>query len=168
MLPVSRGGAARPVARPRQDGRAAPNGFVVLAMGKHGAGELNYSSDIDLIVFFDLDASSLPSRRRAAGFFVRLTRDLVQLLQERTGDGYVFRTDLRLRPDPGATQLAISTEAALHLLRELRPELGARRADQGAARAPATSRPAASSSTTSRPSSGASISTSRPSPTSTP
>ena len=44
---------------------------------------------------------------------MRLTRDLVQLMEERTGDGYVFRTDLRLRPDPGATQLALSTDAAL-------------------------------------------------------
>ena len=71
-----------------------------------------------------------------------MTRDLVSLMQERTGDGYVFRTDLRLRPDPGATQVAMSTGAALQLLRELRPELGARRADQGARRLPATSTPA--------------------------
>ena len=61
-------------------------------------------------------------------------------MQERTGDGYVFRTDLRLRPDPGATQVALSTDAALQLLRELRAELGARRPDQGARRSPATSR----------------------------
>ncbi len=91
----------------------APSGFIVLAMGKCGAYELNYSSDVDLIVFYDLDRIALEPGVEPARFFVRLTRDLVQLLEERTGDGYVFRTDLRLRPDPGATQLALSTEAAL-------------------------------------------------------
>ena len=91
----------------------ALNGFVVLAMGKAGAGELNYSSDVDLIVFYDLERIEPAAGVEPQGFFVRLTRDLVQLLAERTGDGYVFRTDLRLRPDPGATQMALSTEAAL-------------------------------------------------------
>ncbi len=95
------------------DGAAAPRGFIVLAMGKGGAGELNYSSDVDLIVFYDLDRIALAPGLEPSRFFVRLTRDLVQLLQERTGDGYVFRTDLRLRPDPGATQVALSTDTAL-------------------------------------------------------
>jgi len=94
-------------------GNVTPNGFIVLAMGKCGAGELNYSSDVDLIVFYDLERIRLAPGNETAKFFVRLTRDLVQLMEERTGDGYVFRTDLRLRPDPGATQLALSTEAAL-------------------------------------------------------
>lgn len=95
------------------DGAVAPSGYIVLAMGKYGAGELNYSSDIDLIVFYDLERIQLAPNVQSQPFFVRLTRDLVQLLEERTGDGYVFRTDLRLRPDPGATQIALSTEAAL-------------------------------------------------------
>ncbi len=95
------------------DGRVAGSGFIVLAMGKSGAGELNYSSDVDLIVFYDLDRIALAPVQEPLKFFVRLARDLVQLLAERTGDGYVFRTDLRLRPDPGATQLALSTQAAL-------------------------------------------------------
>jgi [glutamine synthetase] adenylyltransferase / [glutamine synthetase]-adenylyl-L-tyrosine phosphorylase len=95
------------------EGKVAPLGLIVLAMGKGGAGELNYSSDIDLIVFYDLDRIALAPGVEPSKFFVRLTRDLVQFLEERTGDGYVFRTDLRLRPDPGATQLALSTEAAL-------------------------------------------------------
>jgi glutamate-ammonia-ligase adenylyltransferase len=95
------------------EGNVSPDGFIVLAMGKGGAGELNYSSDIDLIVFYDLDRIALAADVEPARFFVRLTRDLVQFLEERTSDGYVFRTDLRLRPDPGATQLALSTEAAL-------------------------------------------------------
>lgn len=89
------------------------SGLVVLAMGKMGAGELNYSSDIDLIVFFDLAAPTLASGIEAQPFFVRLTQGLARLLQQRTGDGYVFRVDLRLRPDPASTQVAVSTAAAL-------------------------------------------------------
>ncbi len=89
------------------------SGYFVLGMGKLGAGELNYSSDIDLIVFFDSNHTSLKEGLEPAPFFVRLTRDLVRLLQDRTAEGYVWRTDLRLRPDPGATQLALSTDAGL-------------------------------------------------------
>jgi len=90
------------------------SGYIVLGMGKYGARELNYSSDVDLIVFYDRDRICLRDGLEPGPFFVRLTRDLVRLMQERTADGYVFRTDLRLRPDPGATQIALSTEAALH------------------------------------------------------
>ncbi len=89
------------------------SGYIVLAMGKMGAGELNYSSDIDLIVFYDAAAPALVAGTEPAPFYVRITRGLVKLLQERTADGYVFRTDLRLRPDPGSTQIAVSTAAAL-------------------------------------------------------
>lgn len=88
-------------------------GYVVIAMGKHGARELNYSSDTDLIVFYDPDRAPLPDRYDAPSFFVRFTKRLVKIMQERTADGYVFRVDLRLRPDPGATPVAISTPAAL-------------------------------------------------------
>jgi len=91
-----------------------PSGYIVLAMGKHGAFELNYSSDIDLIVFYDPARIRLRPEVETQHFFVRLTRDLVRLLHERTEHGYVFRTDLRLRPDPGSTPLAISTDAALN------------------------------------------------------
>src|SRR5262249_53735030 len=87
------------------------SGLIVLAMGKMGAGELNYSSDIDLIVFYDAGAAA--PAIEPGPFYVRLTRMLVKLLQQRTSDGYVYRTDLRLRPDPAATQIAISTTAAL-------------------------------------------------------
>src|SRR5207249_5031208 len=78
-----------------------------------GAGELNYSSDIDIIVFYDASAGHLSSGVDPGPFFVRLTQRLVQLIQQRTADGYVFRTDLRLRPDPASTQIAVSTAAAL-------------------------------------------------------
>lgn len=88
-------------------------GYFILGMGKLGAGELNYSSDIDLIVFFDAHIAPLKEGVEPAPFFVRLTRELVRLLQDRTAEGYVWRTDLRLRPDPGATQLALSTDAGL-------------------------------------------------------
>nr|WP_246662874.1 bifunctional [glutamine synthetase] adenylyltransferase/[glutamine synthetase]-adenylyl-L-tyrosine phosphorylase [Pseudolabrys sp. FHR47] len=89
------------------------SGYIVLAMGKMGAFELNYSSDIDLIVFFDPEIGPLAEGVEAAPTFVRITQRVVKLLQEHTGDGYVFRTDLRLRPDPGSTGIAISTPAAL-------------------------------------------------------
>jgi [glutamine synthetase] adenylyltransferase / [glutamine synthetase]-adenylyl-L-tyrosine phosphorylase len=88
-------------------------GLIVLAMGKMGACELNYSSDIDLIILFDPNAPALAPDSEAAPFYLRLARALVKLLQERTGDGYVFRVDLRLRPDPASTQIAVSTESAL-------------------------------------------------------
>ena len=92
----------------------AGSGYIVLAMGKMGAFELNFSSDIDLIVFFDPDRAPLPPNAEPLPLFVRITRGLVKLLQERTADGYVFRVDLRLRPDPASTQIAISTPAALN------------------------------------------------------
>src|SRR5215813_3118361 len=91
--------------------RAQGSGYIVLAMGKMGARELNYSSDIDLIVFYD--PAALVAATEPAAFYVRLTRMLVKLLQERTPDGYVFRIDLRLRPDPASTHIAIATTAAL-------------------------------------------------------
>ncbi len=89
------------------------SGLIMLAMGKMGGLELNFSSDIDLMVFFDASAAQLAPEVEPGPFYVRLTRELVRLMQERTADGYVFRVDLRLRPDPSSTQIAISTEAAL-------------------------------------------------------
>ncbi|MEP9351959.1 bifunctional [glutamine synthetase] adenylyltransferase/[glutamine synthetase]-adenylyl-L-tyrosine phosphorylase [Xanthobacter sp. KR7-65] len=88
-------------------------GLVIIAMGKHGARELNYSSDIDLIVVYDRDRAQLCADVSASPFFVKITQGLVRLLQERTADGYVLRVDLRLRPDPGSTQVALSTASAL-------------------------------------------------------
>ena len=87
-------------------------GLVVIGMGKLGAGELNYSSDIDLMVFFDPNKIDYHGRRSIQELCVAMVRDLVQILDERTADGYVFRTDLRLRPDPGATPVAMSILAA--------------------------------------------------------
>ena len=95
------------------DAPSRASGLIVLGMGKLGARELNYSSDIDLVVFFDLAAQIVPDPQDAGEIFGRMMRRLVRVLQDRTGDGYVFRTDLRLRPDPGATPLAIPIEAAM-------------------------------------------------------
>jgi glutamate-ammonia-ligase adenylyltransferase len=92
---------------------AEQSGWILLGMGKLGAHELNFSSDIDLVVFFDPDAPAIVDPLDAGELFARLTRRLVRILQDRTEHGYVFRTDLRLRPDPGSTPLAIPVEAAL-------------------------------------------------------
>ncbi len=95
---------------------AAPSegsGLIVLGMGKLGAHELNYSSDIDAVVFFEPSAGIMKDPLDATENFGRMMRRLVRIMQERTADGYVFRTDLRLRPDPGSTPLAIPVEAAL-------------------------------------------------------
>jgi [glutamine synthetase] adenylyltransferase / [glutamine synthetase]-adenylyl-L-tyrosine phosphorylase len=88
------------------------SGLVVLGMGKLGGRELNYSSDVDLIILYDLERVRAADGDTLQKHFVRLVRGIVKLLEERTGDGYVLRTDLRLRPDPGATPLAMSTDAA--------------------------------------------------------
>ncbi|HEX4176949.1 MAG TPA: bifunctional [glutamine synthetase] adenylyltransferase/[glutamine synthetase]-adenylyl-L-tyrosine phosphorylase, partial [Rhizomicrobium sp.] len=88
-------------------------GLTVLAMGKYGAHELNYSSDIDLVVFYDAAKFPFFKLGDPRGAAVDIARGLVRLLSENTADGYVFRVDLRLRPDAGATQVAISTAAAL-------------------------------------------------------
>jgi glutamate-ammonia-ligase adenylyltransferase len=96
------------------DGAAleATTGLTVLAMGKYGAHELNYSSDIDLVVFYDAERFPFAKRGDMRGAAVDIVRGLVKLIAEITADGYVFRTDLRLRPDAGATQVAISLDAA--------------------------------------------------------
>jgi glutamate-ammonia-ligase adenylyltransferase len=88
------------------------SGITVIGMGKLGARELNYSSDIDIVVFFEPEKVAYRGKHSVQQMCIRITRDLVELLQERTADGYVFRTDLRLRPDPGATAVALSLEAA--------------------------------------------------------
>ena len=90
------------------------SGFIVLGMGKLGACELNFSSDIDLILFFDPEAPAIRDPLAATELFSRLARRLIRILSDRTEHGYVFRTDLRLRPDPGSTPLAIPVEAALN------------------------------------------------------
>ncbi|WP_291673544.1 bifunctional [glutamine synthetase] adenylyltransferase/[glutamine synthetase]-adenylyl-L-tyrosine phosphorylase [Bosea sp. (in: a-proteobacteria)] len=88
------------------------SGLVVLALGKHGAGELNYSSDIDIVVFFDPEMAEAAGVGEPTSFFVKLTQQIARIIQERTPDGYVFRVDLRLRPDPGSTHVAVALPTA--------------------------------------------------------
>ncbi|HVI51558.1 MAG TPA: bifunctional [glutamine synthetase] adenylyltransferase/[glutamine synthetase]-adenylyl-L-tyrosine phosphorylase [Candidatus Sulfotelmatobacter sp.] len=88
------------------------SGLLILGMGKHGGRELNYSSDIDIIVFYDEEKLTYQGRKTLGEMFIRMARDLVRIMEERTVDGYVFRTDLRLRPDPGSMPAAISMTAA--------------------------------------------------------
>ncbi|MBF9033790.1 bifunctional [glutamine synthetase] adenylyltransferase/[glutamine synthetase]-adenylyl-L-tyrosine phosphorylase [Rhodobacterales bacterium HKCCE2091] len=87
-------------------------GMVALAMGKMGAGELNYSSDIDLICLFDESRYDPGDEMEARAAFVRATRRMAATLSENTAEGYVFRTDLRLRPDASVTPVCISMAAA--------------------------------------------------------
>ena len=89
------------------------SGLIVLGVGKLGGCELNYSSDIDLILLYDPTRARISTRDGIQSLFVRMARDLGRILDERTSDGYVFRTDLRLRPDPGSTPLTLSVAAAL-------------------------------------------------------
>ena len=89
------------------------SGLIVLGVGKLGGYELNYSSDIDLILLYDPTRARISTRDGIQSLFVRMARDLGRILDERTSDGYVFRTDLRLRPDPGSTPLTLSVAAAL-------------------------------------------------------
>ncbi len=88
-------------------------GLFILAVGKLGAHELNYSSDVDLIAFYNNDAAVYRGSQHIQQCFAKLVQELVRLLQERTKDGYVFRVDLRLRPDPASTPVALSTAGAM-------------------------------------------------------
>lgn len=92
---------------------ASFEGVYILAMGKLGAYELNYSSDIDLIAFYDPERLEYLGSKNQLQFAIKLIRDLVEVMEERTKEGYVFRVDLRLRPDPASTPICISTVAAM-------------------------------------------------------
>jgi glutamate-ammonia-ligase adenylyltransferase len=87
-------------------------GLIVLAMGKQGARELNYSSDIDITLFFDPELFPVAHGREPKVVAQRLAPLIARALEEMTADGYVFRTDFRLRPDPASTPVIVSTAAA--------------------------------------------------------
>ena len=86
--------------------------YVLLAMGKMGAGELNFSSDIDLIALFDDARFGADDVLDARARYIQVTKQLVKLISENTEDGYVFRTDLRLRPSPSTTPVCLAIDAA--------------------------------------------------------
>ncbi len=101
---------------PDPDHPGRGGGFTVLGMGKLGARELNYSSDVDLVLLYDPAAPIYTERTEGdakAGFAARFARGLVALMEARDADGYVFRTDLRLRPDPAATPPAVAVTNAI-------------------------------------------------------
>jgi [glutamine synthetase] adenylyltransferase / [glutamine synthetase]-adenylyl-L-tyrosine phosphorylase len=108
------------VASPPSNQNTGPiPGFALIAMGKMGAGELNYSSDIDFSVFFDPELLAVAQAKEPRVAAVRLVAPVVRALEEVTADGYVFRTDLRLRPDPGSTPVAVSIASAEHYYQNL-------------------------------------------------
>jgi glutamate-ammonia-ligase adenylyltransferase len=92
---------------------AEPRGFTVIALGKLGSRELNYSSDIDVLFLFDPATLPLKPREEAVQGAVRIGQRVIELLQKRDGEGYVFRVDLRLRPSPEVTPIALSADAAI-------------------------------------------------------
>ncbi|WP_208351849.1 glutamine-synthetase adenylyltransferase [Pseudaestuariivita rosea] len=95
-----------------EDDIATAGGVVVLAMGKMGAHELNYSSDIDLICLFDETRFNPGDEYEARAAFIRATRKMTAMLSDLTAEGYVFRTDLRLRPDASVMPVCMSMAAA--------------------------------------------------------
>jgi glutamate-ammonia-ligase adenylyltransferase len=92
---------------------ARPDGFAVIALGKLGSSELNYSSDVDLLLLFDSDRLPRRDRDDAGEAAVRIARRMIEILQKRTADGYVARVDLRLRPSPEVTPIALPVNAAI-------------------------------------------------------
>ncbi|MCY3677973.1 MAG: hypothetical protein F4Z31_16900 [Gemmatimonadetes bacterium] len=110
---VRRGELAHPGENP-----AGPRwGYFLLAAGRHGARELGYTGDLSLIALYDPDVVEYTGTRSPEDCFARVTRDMARILQARTRHGYVFRTDLRLRPDAPATPLAITRHFALEYYR---------------------------------------------------
>lgn len=98
---------------PLPDAAPIAGGIFALAMGKMGACELNYSSDIDLIVLYDDTAYAPDDQHEVRAGLIRATRKAAATLSDLTAHGYVFRTDLRLRPDASVTPVCISASAAL-------------------------------------------------------
>jgi len=87
-------------------------GLFILAVGKYGARELNYSSDVDFNVFYDPEKIMVPNPARAERTLIKLIQSVVRGMEAITEDGYIFRTDLRLRPDPRSNAIAVSTQTA--------------------------------------------------------
>lgn len=91
------------------DAEGRPQRMMVVGMGKLGGGELNASSDIDLIFVYAEDGETAGPRRLSNHeFFTRLGKRLINALDDKTGDGYVFRVDMRLRPYGDGGPLASS------------------------------------------------------------
>ena len=149
------------------DGRAIA-ASTLFALGKHGGRELNYSSDIDIVAFFDRQARRAARRRARRPSSITAHRAAARRADAgpRRAPAMCSAPICGSRPDPGSTPVALSIGCGARLLREPRPELGACGLDQGAALRRRQGGRVRRSSRSSRPMSGASISTSRPSPTS--
>ena len=93
-------------------GETSVPGLFILAVGKYGARELNYSSDVDFNVFYDPDKIKVPNPGRAERTLIKLIQSVVKGMESITEDGYIFRTDLRLRPDPRSNAIAVSVHTA--------------------------------------------------------
>ena len=95
-----------------ENGALMVPGLFIIAMGKHGARELNYSSDVDLAAFYEREIFAEEQQGRASAICVRIIGTISRILEEVTPDNYVFRVDWRLRPDPSSTPIAVSTRFA--------------------------------------------------------
>ncbi len=93
---------------------ASTSGVCILGMGKLGGFELNYSSDIDLIAFYDMDKIDCDDENRFKDRLLRTFKNFITVLEHSTADGYVFRTDFRLRPNPSMTPIIMHKNAMLH------------------------------------------------------
>ncbi|MCW8971771.1 MAG: bifunctional [glutamate--ammonia ligase]-adenylyl-L-tyrosine phosphorylase/[glutamate--ammonia-ligase] adenylyltransferase [Gammaproteobacteria bacterium] len=95
------------------DADGVPQQLVVLGMGKLGAHELNFSSDVDLIFCYPEDGETSDGRRSIANqeFFIKLSQALIRTLDSNTAYGFVFRVDMRLRPFGESSALAASFDA---------------------------------------------------------
>jgi len=91
----------------------SPRGLAVIALGKLGSRELNFSSDVDLVLLFDPERLPVRAREEPGEAAVRIGRRMIEMLQKRTEDGYVARVDLRLRPSPEVTPIALPVNAAI-------------------------------------------------------
>ena len=92
---------------------AEMRGFAIFALGKQGSRELNYSSDVDLLFLYDPETLPLKPREEPSQGAVRIGQRVIETLQKRDADGYVFRVDLRLRPSPEVTPIALPVNAAI-------------------------------------------------------
>ncbi|MDM8009545.1 MAG: bifunctional [glutamine synthetase] adenylyltransferase/[glutamine synthetase]-adenylyl-L-tyrosine phosphorylase [Parasphingorhabdus sp.] len=88
-------------------------GFSIIGLGKHGSRELNYSSDIDPIFIYDPEKIPVRGREEPSDAARRIGQQLVEALNARDADGYVFRVDMRLRPSPEVSPVALPVEAAI-------------------------------------------------------
>ena len=95
------------------DGQRHPCGFAVIALGKLGGQELNYSSDIDLMFVYSANGeTSGPDSITNKEFFKKVANQYTELLSTYTADGSCYRVDLRLRPDGRLGEVCISLEGA--------------------------------------------------------